>query len=151
MQIEALKEACWELKSRMAKRIYFRSDPRRTPHLHCVILCRWPSGESIGEKDVIGDKENAGTQEKFLEAMQERAPALNSARLEPEKTQFNGLDQVLRKMTASIKERGRRYVTVKTTSKTKKLSLKTKEINNWTSLRKLKRENENLEPSRKTG
>ncbi len=37
-------------------------------------------------------------------------------------------------MTASIKEREDKYVTVKTTSKTKKLSLKTR--NNWNQRRK---------------
>ncbi len=36
------------------------------------------------------------TQEKFLEAMQESCLA-KFARLEPEKAQFNGLDQKLRK------------------------------------------------------
>ncbi len=57
-------------------------------------------------KDVIGDKRNAQTQEKFLEAMQEWVPRAKFARLEPEKAQFNGLDQKLyEKMTASIKER----------------------------------------------
>ncbi len=49
--------------------------------------------------------------------------------MEPEKAQFNGLDQKLyEKMTAPIKEREDSYVTVKTT-KTKKLSLKTKKNN----------------------
>ncbi len=44
----------------------------------------------------MGDKERRGTQEKFLEAMLKGCLALN-LRLEPEKAQFNGLDQKLRK------------------------------------------------------
>ncbi len=57
--------------------------------------------------------------------MQERVPRA-TARLEPRKRQFNGLDQSMKKMTASIKER--RYVTV-TTSKTGQIGLKTKKNN----------------------
>ncbi len=48
------------VKKCMAKRISFRSDPRRrdNAHLRVILLpCRWPSGRSIGEeKGVIGDK-----------------------------------------------------------------------------------------------
>ncbi len=55
--------------------------------------------------------------------MQERVPRAKFARLEPEKAQFNGDQKLYEKMTASIKER--EEVTVKTTPKTKKLSLKT--------------------------
>ncbi len=67
------------------------------------------------------------TQEKFLEAMQERAPRAKFARLEPDKAQFNGQLKLYEKMT----ERGDKLCgTVKTTSKhLLKLSLKTKKNN----------------------
>ncbi len=46
-------------------------------HLHCDLVPR-TAGESIGERRVIGDKKKMRrTQEKFLEAMQESAFALN--------------------------------------------------------------------------
>ncbi len=62
-----------------------------TPHLHCDFVPLL--AESIGE-DVMGDKEMRRTQEKFLEAMQEEVPRAKY-NLEPEKAQFNGLDQKL--------------------------------------------------------
>ncbi len=62
-----------------------------------VIWCRRPSWESIGEKDVIGDKnKNAQDAREIFEAMQERVPsALNCIAWSRRKAQFNGLDQKL--------------------------------------------------------
>ncbi len=72
--------------------------------------------ESIGERR-DGDKKMRRTQEKFLEAMQERVLALN-LHVWGRKAQFNGLDRSFtKKMTASIKDVKTSYVTVKTTSK----------------------------------
>ncbi len=57
-------------------------------------------------------------------------PRAKFARLEPEKAQFNGLDQASqKKIGTSIKEReDKDYVTVRTDQKTKKLT-KTRENN----------------------
>ncbi len=54
--------------------------------------------------------------------MQERVPAPSLHRLEPEKAQFNGLDQKLYEKDDRVHQGTKTsYVTVKTTSKTKKL------------------------------
>ncbi len=68
------------------------------------------------------------TQEKFLKQRKKGCLALNFG-IVCRRAQFNPLRPEAEKMTASIKEREdkRRYVTVKTTSKTKKLTLENKE------------------------
>lgn len=109
MQIEALKEAYEELKAMYGEDNIISAVihvDETTPHLHCDFVPLTKRG-NLSAKDVIGDKKKMRrTQEKFLEAMQERVPRAKFARLEPEKAQFNGLDQKLyEKMTASIKER----------------------------------------------
>ena len=109
MQIEALKEAYEELKAMYGEENIISAVihvDETTPHLHCDFVPLTKRG-NLSAKDVIGDKKKMRrTQEKFLEAMQERVPRAKFARLEPEKAQFNGLDQKLyEKMTASIKER----------------------------------------------
>lgn len=109
MQIEALKEAYEELKEMYGEDNIISAVihvDETTPHLHCDFVPLTKRG-NLSAKDVIGDKKKMRrTQEKFLEAMQERVPRAKFARLEPEKAQFNGLDQKLyEKMTASIKER----------------------------------------------
>lgn len=109
MQIEALKEAYEELKEMYGEENIISAVihvDETTPHLHCDFVPLTKRG-NLSAKDVIGDKKKMRrTQEKFLEAMQERVPRAKFARLEPEKAQFNGLDQKLyEKMTASIKER----------------------------------------------
>lgn len=108
-QIEALKEAYEELKEMYGEENIISAVihvDETTPHLHCDFVPLTKRG-NLSAKDVIGDKKKMRrTQEKFLEAMQERVPRAKFARLEPEKAQFNGLDQKLyEKMTASIKER----------------------------------------------
>lgn len=108
-QIEALKEAYEELKEMYGEDNIISAVihvDETTPHLHCDFVPLTKRG-NLSAKDVIGDKKKMRrTQEKFLEAMQERVPRAKFARLEPEKAQFNGLDQKLyEKMTASIKER----------------------------------------------
>ena len=108
-QIEALKEAYEELKAMYGEENIISAVihvDETTPHLHCDFVPLTKRG-NLSAKDVIGDKKKMRrTQEKFLEAMQERVPRAKFARLEPEKAQFNGLDQELyEKMTASIKER----------------------------------------------
>ena len=108
-QIEALKEAYEELKEMYGEENIISAVihvDETTPHLHCDFVPLTKRG-NLSAKDVIGDKKKMRrTQEKFLEAMQERVPRAKFARLEPEKAQFNGLDQALyEKMTASIKER----------------------------------------------
>lgn len=108
-QIEALKEAYEELKGMYGEENIISAVihvDETTPHLHCDFVPLTKRG-NLSAKDVIGDKKKMRrTQEKFLEAMQERVPRAKFARLEPEKAQFNGLDQKLyEKMTASIKER----------------------------------------------
>lgn len=108
-QIEALKEAYEELKAMYGEENIISAVihvDETTPHLHCDFVPLTKRG-NLSAKDVIGDKKKMRrTQEKFLEAMQERVPRAKFARLEPEKAQFNGLDQALyEKMTASIKER----------------------------------------------
>lgn len=108
-QIEALKEAYEELKELYGEDNIISAVihvDETTPHLHCDFVPLTKRG-NLSAKDVIGDKKKMRrTQEKFLEAMQERVPRAKFARLEPEKAQFNGLDQKLyEKMTASIKER----------------------------------------------
>lgn len=108
-QIEALKEAYEELKAMYGEENIISAVihvDETTPHLHCDFVPLTKRG-NLSAKDVIGDKKKMRrTQEKFLEAMQERVPRAKFARLEPEKAQFNGLDQKLyEKMTASIKER----------------------------------------------
>lgn len=108
-QIEALKEAYEELKVMYGEENIISAVihvDETTPHLHCDFVPLTKRG-NLSAKDVIGDKKKMRrTQEKFLEAMQERVPRAKFARLEPEKAQFNGLDQQLyEKMTASIKER----------------------------------------------
>ena len=109
MQIEALKEAYEELKAMYGEENIISAVihvDETTPHLHCDFVPLTKRG-NLSAKDVIGDKKKMRrTQEKFLEAMQERVPRAKFARLEPEKAQFNGLDQKFyEKMTASIKER----------------------------------------------
>lgn len=109
MQIKALKEAYEELKEMYGEENIISAVihvDETTPHLHCDFVPLTKRG-NLSAKDVIGDKKKMRrTQEKFLEAMQERVPRAKFARLEPEKAQFNGLDQKLyEKMTASIKER----------------------------------------------
>ena len=109
MQIEALKEAYEQLKEMYGEENIISAVihvDETTPHLHCDFVPLTKRG-NLSAKDVIGDKKKMRrTQEKFLEAMQERVPRAKFARLEPEKAQFNGLDQKLyEKMTASIKER----------------------------------------------
>ena len=109
MQIEALKEAYEEIKEMYGEENIISAVihvDETTPHLHCDFVPLTKRG-NLSAKDVIGDKKKMRrTQEKFLEAMQERVPRAKFARLEPEKAQFNGLDQALyEKMTASIKER----------------------------------------------
>lgn len=109
MQIEALKEAYEEIKEMYGEDNIISAVihvDETTPHLHCDFVPLTKRG-NLSAKDVIGDKKKMRrTQEKFLEAMQERVPRAKFARLEPEKAQFNGLDQKLyEKMTASIKER----------------------------------------------
>lgn len=109
MQIKALKEAYEELKEMYGEDNIISAVihvDETTPHLHCDFVPLTKRG-NLSAKDVIGDKKKMRrTQEKFLEAMQERVPRAKFARLEPEKAQFNGLDQKLyEKMTASIKER----------------------------------------------
>ena len=108
-QIEALLEAYEELKELYGEDNIISAVihvDETTPHLHCDFVPLTKRG-NLSAKDVIGDKKKMRrTQEKFLEAMQERVPRAKFARLEPEKAQFNGLDQKLyEKMTASIKER----------------------------------------------
>ena len=108
-QIEALLEAYEELKAMYGEDNIISAVihvDETTPHLHCDFVPLTKRG-NLSAKDVIGDKKKMRrTQEKFLEAMQERVPRAKFARLEPEKAQFNGLDQKLyEKMTASIKER----------------------------------------------
>lgn len=108
-QIEALLEAYEELKKMYGEDNIISAVihvDETTPHLHCDFVPLTKRG-NLSAKDVIGDKKKMRrTQEKFLEAMQERVPRAKFARLEPEKAQFNGLDQKLyEKMTASIKER----------------------------------------------
>lgn len=108
-QIEALLEAYEELKEMYGEDNIISAVihvDETTPHLHCDFVPLTERG-NLSAKDVIGDKKKMRrTQEKFLEAMQERVPRAKFARLEPEKAQFNGLDQKLyEKMTASIKER----------------------------------------------
>lgn len=108
-QIEALKQAYEELKEMYGEENIISAVihvDETTPHLHCDFVPLTKRG-NLSAKDVIGDKKKMRrTQEKFLEAMQERVPRAKFARLEPEKAQFNGLDQALyEKMTASIKER----------------------------------------------
>ena len=108
-QIEALKEAYEELKEMYGEENIISAVihvDETTPHLHCDFVPLTKRG-NLSAKDVIGDKKKMRrTQEKFLEAMQERVPRAKFARLEPEKAQFNDLDQRLyEKMTASIKER----------------------------------------------
>lgn len=108
-QIEALKEAYEQLKEMYGEENIISAVihvDETTPHLHCDFVPLTKRG-NLSAKDVIGDKKKMRrTQEKFLEAMQERVPRAKFARLEPEKAQFNGLDQKLyEKMTASIKER----------------------------------------------
>ena len=108
-QIEALKQAYEELKAMYGEENIISAVihvDETTPHLHCDFVPLTKRG-NLSAKDVIGDKKKMRrTQEKFLEAMQERVPRAKFARLEPEKAQFNGLDQALyEKMTASIKER----------------------------------------------
>lgn len=108
-QIEALKEAYEQLKEMYGEENIISAVihvDETTPHLHCDFVPLTKRG-NLSAKDVIGDKKKMRrTQEKFLEAMQERVPRAKFARLEPEKAQFNGLDQALyEKMTASIKER----------------------------------------------
>jgi plasmid recombination enzyme len=108
-QIEALKEAYEELKEMYGEENIISAVihvDETTPHLHCDFVPLTKRG-NLSAKDVIGNKKKMRrTQEKFLEAMQERVPRAKFARLEPEKAQFNGLDQKLyEKMTASIKER----------------------------------------------
>lgn len=108
-QIEALKQAYEELKGMYGEENIISAVihvDETTPHLHCDFVPLTKRG-NLSAKDVIGDKKKMRrTQEKFLEAMQERVPRAKFARLEPEKAQFNGLDQKLyEKMTASIKER----------------------------------------------
>ena len=108
-QIEALKEAYEELKEMYGEENIISAVihvDETTPHLHCDFVPLTKRG-NLSAKDVIGDKKKMRrTQEKFREAMQERVPRAKFARLEPEKAQFNGLDQKLyEKMTASIKER----------------------------------------------
>ena len=108
-QIEALKEAYEELKEMYGEENIISAVihvDETTPHLHCDFVPLTKRG-NLSAKDVIGDKKKMRrTQEKFLEAMQERVPRAKFARLEPEKAQFNGLDQKFyEKMTASIKER----------------------------------------------
>lgn len=108
-QIEALKQAYEELKEMYGEENIISAVihvDETTPHLHCDFVPLTKRG-NLSAKDVIGDKKKMRrTQEKFLEAMQERVPRAKFARLEPEKAQFNGLDQQLyEKMTASIKER----------------------------------------------
>ncbi len=46
-------------------------------------------------KDVIGDKKENAQDKRNFEAMQEKGARAKFARLEPEKAQFNGLDQKL--------------------------------------------------------
>lgn len=109
MQIEALKEAYEQLTEMYGEENIISAVihvDETTPHLHCDFVPLTKRG-NLSAKDVIGDKKKMRrTQEKFLEAMQERVPRAKFARLEPEKAQFNGLDQKLyEKMTASIKER----------------------------------------------
>lgn len=108
-QIEALKEAYEQLKEMYGEENIISAVihvDETTPHLHCDFVPLTKRG-NLSAKDVIGDKKKMRrTQEKFLGAMQERVPRAKFARLEPEKAQFNGLDQKLyEKMTASIKER----------------------------------------------
>jgi len=108
-QIEALKEAYEQLTEMYGEENIISAVihvDETTPHLHCDFVPLTKRG-NLSAKDVIGDKKKMRrTQEKFLEAMQERVPRAKFARLEPEKAQFNGLDQKLyEKMTASIKER----------------------------------------------
>lgn len=108
-QIEALKQAYEEIKEMYGEENIISAVihvDETTPHLHCDFVPLTKRG-NLSAKDVIGDKKKMRrTQEKFLEAMQERVPRAKFARLEPEKAQFNGLDQKLyEKMTASIKER----------------------------------------------
>lgn len=108
-QIEVLKQAYEELKEMYGEENIISAVihvDETTPHLHCDFVPLTKRG-NLSAKDVIGDKKKMRrTQEKFLEAMQERVPRAKFARLEPEKAQFNGLDQKLyEKMTASIKER----------------------------------------------
>jgi DNA repair exonuclease SbcCD ATPase subunit len=108
-QIEALKEAYEQIKEMYGEENIISAVihvDETTPHLHCDFVPLTKRG-NLSAKDVIGDKKKMRrTQEKFLEAMQERVPRAKFARLEPEKAQFNGLDQKLyEKMTASIKER----------------------------------------------
>ncbi len=99
MQIEALKEAYEELKENVWRReiFSFRSDPRRRDNAPICIADFVPLDQAgnLSAKDVIGDKENAGRKRNFLKQCKKGCLALNLHRLEPEKAQFNGLDQKL--------------------------------------------------------
>ncbi len=69
------------------------------------------------------------TQKNFLKQCKKGCLAL-SARLEPEKAQFNGLDEAFtKKMTASIKEREDKLCDREDYVEDQKLNLKTKKNN----------------------
>lgn len=104
-QVEVIKEAFEELKEMYGEENIISAVihvDETTPHLHMDFVPLTPDGK-LSAKSVIGDKGKLRkTQERFLERMQERCPHAQFERLDPEKAQFNGLDQALyEKITAS--------------------------------------------------
>ncbi len=82
---EALKEAYEELKENVYGEENITCDPCRRQRPICIVILCWLRVNLIVWKR-IGDKKKSRTQEKFLEAMQERVPRAKFARLEPRKT-----------------------------------------------------------------
>ena len=107
-QVEAIKEAFEELKEMYGEENIISAVihvDETTPHLHMDFVPLTPDGK-LSAKSVIGDKAKMRkTQERFLERMQERCPHARFERLDPEKAQFNGLDQALyEKITAASRQ-----------------------------------------------
>lgn len=109
VQVEALKEAYEELKEMYGEENIISAVihvDETTPHLHMDFVPLTKQG-NLSAKEVIGDKKKMKkTQKDFLTKMQERCAFAKFERLEPDKAQFNGLDQkIFEKMTEAVNER----------------------------------------------
>ncbi len=99
MQIEALKGLT---RAKNEREYHFRSDPVDETTPSALWFCAVDKRESIEERRDRRQKKMRRTQEKFLEAIQERVPRAKFAFGAGEST-INGRPEALRKMTASIK------------------------------------------------
>ncbi len=118
------------------KRISFLVIRRRDSYIYIVIFVDQAGNLSAKRRDERQKKIRGTRKKKFLEAMQRKGASLNC--IWSRRKHNCGLDQTLRKMTASIKDVKTMYY-VKTTSKTK--WLKARKNRHWK-----RRENESEDP-----